>query len=402
MCIIEKFFRYLHKKELNDNMKKKIFRNVAIVSAIFITTFSIMVIVNYFQVRGTTPLQTEVIETLKEINDQNANNPVLQEQIRQLDLMARKAYFVRMNQLTTGVYILLGMLVIFIICTRLYFAKDKDIPDKEIDPVDEWVIKTKARRYVTMIASGVAAVALLFVVLSAPFMQSGEMGIVGAALDGTNTSETAASGTTSAGDTANGTAAGDATAGPDVEDATAGPAAIGTAVGDATAGTATDVTDATGTSGGDTADGTDTGGDTATETATAETAATGTAANGTASQTTHNAFRGNNNNGISAAKGLPVKWDLKNMTGIAWKQDIPRKGYNSPVINGDKVFFSGADEQVRELFCYDLNTGAKLWSLAAVNIPGSPSNLPETSEDAGLASSSVATDGKRFCAVFAT
>ena len=48
-------------------MQKSIFRNIAIVSAIFTVTFSIMLVVNYFQARGASPLQTEVVETLKQL-----------------------------------------------------------------------------------------------------------------------------------------------------------------------------------------------------------------------------------------------------------------------------------------------------------------------------------------------
>ena len=90
-------------------MKKTILRNIAIVSALFIVTFSIMLITNYFQVKGFNPLQTGVVETLKQINEANANNAELQEQIRQLDLLARRAYFVSIDHLMTGVYILMGM-----------------------------------------------------------------------------------------------------------------------------------------------------------------------------------------------------------------------------------------------------------------------------------------------------
>jgi len=153
-------------------MKKAIVRNIAIISVIFIVTFSIMLITNYFQVRGTTPLQTEVIETLKEINDQNAGNTVLQEQIRQLDLLARNAYFVRMDHLTSGVYILIGMLIVFVVCIRVYFAREKNIPDKEIDPIDEWAIKTKARKYIIWGASSLAVIALVFVAMTSPYLRS--------------------------------------------------------------------------------------------------------------------------------------------------------------------------------------------------------------------------------------
>lgn len=339
-------------------MKRAILRNIAIVSAIFIVTFSIMLITNYFQVRGATPLQTEVVETLKEINDQNANNPVLQEQIRQLDLLARKAYFVRMDHLMTGVYILLGMLAVFIICTRLYFAREKDIPDKEIDPIDEWAIKTKARKYVVWVATGIAAVALIFVMLSSPYMKqsvsasNNEQPEMIAEVQ--NAEEAAGQGIPVEG-----------MAELEMQD----EEDITTLNEDTTVVEETPVQEVV---------------------------------EPVVSKVTHNAFRGNNSNGVSSAKGLPVKWDLSNKTNIAWKQDIPRKGYNSPVINGNKVFFSGADDQARELYCYDLTTGEKLWTLAAANISGSPSQTPKTTEDTGLAASSVATNGNQVCAIFAT
>ena len=341
-------------------MKKAILRNIAIISAIFIVAFSIMLITNYFQVRGTTPLQTEVVETLKELNDQNANNPVLQEQIRQLDLLARRAYFVQVDHLMVGVYILLGMLVVFIICTRLYFARDKDIPDKVIDPIDEWVIKTKARKYVIWVATGIAATALLFVVLTSPYLQTinptGE----------TSGSELVA----------------------DLQETENPPIQEDTIEDVADLGSTTEEIEA----------------DTVANTAVAEPTETlaEEVVEPVVSKVTHNAFRGNNSNGTSSAKGVPTKWNLSDKTNIAWKQDIPRKGYNSPVINGNRVFFSGADEQARELYCYDLTTGEKLWSLLADNIPGSPSQVPKTTEDTGLAASSVTTNGNLVCAIFAT
>lgn len=328
-------------------MNKLILRNIAIISALFIVTFSIMLITNYFQVRGTTPLQTEVVETLKQLNDENNGNPALQQQIRQLDLLARKAYFVRIDHLMVGVYILLGMLIVFLVSARLYFVRDKNIPMKAIDPMDEWIIKSKARRYVGWIASGIATVALLFVVLSSPYLTT----------------------TKAAPQTEEGTTAAKL---PEIENdpAQAMPA-------DSSANVTAK------------ADSSKLPADSATKQI-------------PVSKITHNAFRGNNSNGISSAKGVPAKWDLGGGTHIAWKHDIPRSGFNSPVINGNKVFFSGADEKARELYCYDLSTGEQLWKLAATNIPGSPSKMPKTTDDTGLAASTVATNGKQVCAIFAS
>ena len=118
-------------------MNKKIFRNIAAVTAVFALTLSIMLVTNYFQVRKATPLQAEVTETLKTLNDQNADNPELQEQIRQLDLLSRRAYFTGESHLKTGIYLLLAMLGVLVVCLRLYYEGVKNIPEKDIDPLDD-------------------------------------------------------------------------------------------------------------------------------------------------------------------------------------------------------------------------------------------------------------------------
>ena len=120
------------------------------------------------------------------------------------------------------------------------------------------------------------------------------------------------------------------------------------------------------------------------------------------STVTHNAFRGNNSNGQSNARGVPVNWDLSAGSNIAWKVSVAKPGFNSPVLNGRNVFLTGADASARELYCYDLLTGELRWTLAADGIAGSPSTMPTVNGDTGLAASSVATNGSQVCAIFAT
>lgn len=340
-------------------MNKDIYRNIAAVTAVFIITLSVMLITNYFQVRGITPLQTEVIETLKELNGTNADNPVLQEQIRQLDLLARRAYFIQEDHLKSGVYILLGMVLIFVLSLRFYFKGEMHIPDKEIDPIDEWMLKSKSRRYLTWGTLGLVAVALLFVFLSSPLLKSSTT------QEATEETLVADSGETAPMEAAE-------------PEAIAEPQPEATATDESTPAEATETQ------------------------ATTETPAVAEAAQPAVSKVTSNAFRGNQSNGISSAKGIPTQWGLAGGNNILWKKPIPRAGHNSPVINGNRVFFTGGDKEARELFCYDLTSGEQLWSMQATNIPGSPATPPAVTEDTGLASSSVATDGKHVCAIFAT
>jgi outer membrane protein assembly factor BamB len=337
-------------------MKKTISRNIAILSAIFIVAFSVMLITNYFQVRGFNPLQTEVIETLKQINDANANNTELQEQIRRLDLLARHAYFAQTDHLMAGVYILIGMMVVFVVASRICFAGEKNIPGKDIDPIDDWANKTLARKYINRTMGILVVAALTFAFFSSPFIKN--------AGDGKNSELTAAA------------------TPPDEEitEAIDYPAEELPAVATDTEPSAVEPAAVT----------------------TSDSVAAAGQAKPEAPKITHNSFRGNNSNAVSTAKNVPTKWDLNTGENIVWKSNIPRHGFNSPVINGNKVFISGADEQARELYCYDLSTGALLWTLTTGNISGSPTQAPKTTADTGLAASTVTTNGAQVCAIFAT
>ncbi|MFV0555120.1 MAG: PQQ-binding-like beta-propeller repeat protein [Mangrovibacterium sp.] len=343
-------------------MKRKIYRNIAIVSAIFAISFSVMLTTNYFQVRKSTPLQAEVLETLKTLNYQDAGNVELQEQIRLLDLQARRAYFATQASLKMGIYILIGMLAVMLIMLRLYYAEYRNIPDKEIDPIDEWAIKSKARNYVLGGVMTLAVVSLLLAFGSAPFLKSATEEVV--------EMELAAEEDTT----------------PKAEEETAPileeeeePEQMAEVE---KAEPAVEVKEKT-----------------AVAEAPKEEAPK---AKVPASKPSHGGFRGNFGDGKSSAQKLPTSWDLAAGTNIAWKINTPRSGYNSPVISGGKVFFSGADEEARELFCYDLASGKQLWKLAAIGIAGSPAVMPNTTEDTGLAASTVATNGTQVCAIFAT
>ena len=342
-------------------MKKLIFRNIAILSAIFIVTLSIMLVTNYFQIKDVTPLQTEVVESLKQLNDSGVDVPGLQDQIRQLDLLARKAYFVRMDHLEAGLYILLGMFLVFILSLRYYFKDLKEIPAMEIDPVDDWLIKTNARRYVLGGASALAVVAVVFALLSMPGLKKTE------GQEAETESELTAEATESASSSSD-----ESSASVETNEVTEGET-LAAAPEAETPAAPNEKEEA------------------APETVQAP-----------ANNVSYQGFRGNNSNGYSTAKNVPTKWNLADGSNILWKQPVPKSGHNSPVIVGNNVFFSGADDQARELYCYDLNTGEKRWTVSASGIPGSPKTMPKTSHGTGLAASTVVADGGHVCAIFAT
>ena len=68
-------------------------------------------------------------------------------------------------------------------------------------------------------------------------------------------------------------------------------------------------------------------------------------------------FRGNDLNGISSEKGIPVKWD--DSTNICWKTAIDGKGWSSPVVQGNQVWLTTATGGGKEMraVCLDFKSG---------------------------------------------
>ena len=88
---------------------RKLYRNISVATTVFMLVLAVMLGVSYYQMQQVSPLETGVMETLKELNETNGDNELLGQQIRELDLLSRKAYFVKEGQLKVGLYLLLGM-----------------------------------------------------------------------------------------------------------------------------------------------------------------------------------------------------------------------------------------------------------------------------------------------------
>ena len=132
------------------------------VTVLFALVLLVMMGVSWVQMRQVTPLQTEVMETLKQLNESNTENAELAEQIRQLDLLSRKAYFTQETHLKIGAWILCAMAVVIGLSLRMYFKDTKNLPEKELDPIDEWMIKCNARKYIGYGMLGVGCLVLVF------------------------------------------------------------------------------------------------------------------------------------------------------------------------------------------------------------------------------------------------
>ena len=102
-------------------------------------------------------------------------------------------------------------------------------------------------------------------------------------------------------------------------------------------------------------------------------------------------FRGSQ---LPNRNALPANWRFREK----WKTAIASPGFNSPVIWNGAIFLTGADEKARTLYCYDAQTGKEKWRAVCDKAP----QIPEVSEDTGLAPPTVCADAERVYAIFGT
>lgn len=343
-------------------MKKGIYRNIALVTIAFAVAVITMMGVSWWQMRKATPLKTEVMETLRQLSDTNADNETLAEQVRELDLLSRKAYFTQESQLKKGGWILCAMAAVIAFSLRMYYKDTKQLPDKDLDPIDEWLTKSRARRYLGWGAGAIVAIGLIVVLANGvkekrladdnrlTDLQTNRL------TDDSSESEPT---TELSSDSLEGDRSTDQQAGRLADQQKS-------------------------------------------DSLEEKSDSLKVLAPPPLPKLTWNGFRGTGGTGRSAARGLPTSWNLGSGKNILWQTPVPRHGYNSPVIHGRNIFITGADSEKRELYCFDLLTGELRWTVAATGIAGSPAQMPDVSADTGLAASTVATNGKQVCAIFAT
>ena len=345
----------------------KTLRTVSLASGLFTLIIAIILLFGYIQLKQIKPLQNPLIVQLKEQFDGDTQNKQLQDQIRSLDLIARKAYFTATWQVQAGSYLLLGGAVVFILSLRLLSANDKTIPSFPGDPTDEKSILAIRRKWLLIPAAliFIGALAVSFVMrktLPDPpaVLSAEEMLTTGNRLQ-------AAGGIANAAQQGGGETA-----------ALQMPPSIG---GGQEA--ALQMPPSTGAQSEETVQ-----------------AAVTTPPPGPGE--TFPAFRGKGSRGFAEGSGYPITWDGAAGKGVVWKVKIPKPGYNSPVIWGTKLFITGADASGEEIYCLNVADGKTIWQASPRNITGAPASPPETSEDTGLAAPTAAVNNEFVVAIFAT
>lgn len=108
-------------------------------------------------------------------------------------------------------------------------------------------------------------------------------------------------------------------------------------------------------------------------------------------------LRGPGNIGVVGANDVPIQWDIENGTGLRWKTEVVVPGFNSPIVWGDRIFLTGADEEGLEVFCFAMDSGDLVWTRTVESSVA----LPDVSYDTGYAAPTMTTDGTRVFAIFA-
>ncbi|HEY7327158.1 MAG TPA: PQQ-binding-like beta-propeller repeat protein [Gemmataceae bacterium] len=87
-------------------------------------------------------------------------------------------------------------------------------------------------------------------------------------------------------------------------------------------------------------------------------------------------FRGPTGQGLVTTGKLPTTWSQ--VTNVAWKQEIPGKGWSSPIVSGGRVYLTtavpgdGSDQSLRAL-CLDAAKGNILWDTDVFHQDGAKS-----------------------------
>jgi outer membrane protein assembly factor BamB len=363
--------------------KIQVTHRAVVISGVFCGVVALLLLLNFWHMKQYEPIESVVIEALVNRLADDPNNEELKQEIRSYDLLARKAYFTSRWQVKTGTYLLLIGGIVLAVSLKMHTDLRARIEKPE--EMTEEILKARANAQYWLFLSGGVVLGLSLVAAfltndylkeydSSVFTQQvpvdqGNVEVIdvfgqGAGLEGTlpdslKGSEEAepGAGTDASGEDGNGQAPAPSQPAP------ANPQAA---------------------------------------------AATPPSATPTASfnrelmKSNQATFRGYMGHGISYHSNIPENWNGSTGEHVKWKVAFSKPGYNTPVIWGDRIFLSGADAAARMVACYNRNTGQLLWEKQVTGIPGSPASPPRVSDDTGLAAPTMAVDGSRVYAIFAT
>ncbi|NLA49163.1 MAG: hypothetical protein GX876_06820, partial [Bacteroidales bacterium] len=140
---------------------KDFLKKISLVAGVFTIVVALTLIFSIIQLKSIDPLDNPVLTEIKEQYDNDPDNAVKAEQVRAMDLMARKAYFASRRQVETGSYLLLAGAAVFFFCQYLIYGNKKAIPGIPGQLPDETDIRTKRMKHILVSVSAIVAVAII-------------------------------------------------------------------------------------------------------------------------------------------------------------------------------------------------------------------------------------------------
>lgn len=362
----------------------QLLNRIALISSVVAFILCILIIANYIQVKRVDPLNTPVMTIMLERLKNNPGDDALRNEIRELDLLSRKAFFTSQWQIRTGGYILLISVLIVIICMKWIEMITPKIPPQPEQKRDRfWELRKINQRWI--IYTGIFLVLGSFILAFLTYSEIGKKLQIQA-----SPSELSADADVSANfeDPSTGQARSVKYL-PDLPEPGYKTSSSQTNAGNKLLPGQGDGTAAS--SPGDNSSG-------------QPMTALDLPAYPSVREIEGNSltFRGPGGNGVVSTKNFPVSWNGTAGTNILWKTKVPLPGYNSPIVWKDKVFLSGASTAKREVYCFATSSGEILWLTDVSAVPGTPATAPKVDRETGLAAPTMTTDGQRVYAIFAT
>lgn len=146
------------------NMAKRI----AVVAGVLAGILSVLMVANYIQTKSVDPLNSQAISQLMTRLQENPEDTALMEQIRALDLLARKAYFTHQWQIRTGSYLLFAFVLVCLLALKYMSSLEPRLPDLGKNPKtgETWGSKLMSRRYLLYGGLGLVLLAFILGILS--------------------------------------------------------------------------------------------------------------------------------------------------------------------------------------------------------------------------------------------
>jgi hypothetical protein len=162
----------MNSENQNNNQGKEIIyplaRKIVVITGAFALILSILMIANYIQTESIEPLNNQALNQLMLQLQKEPDNETLKQQIRALDLLARKAYFTNQWQIRSGGFLLFTAIIIMVLSLKFLNARKTKFPDLKTTPAPNmsWEEKILARKSITYSGIVIFVLALIASILS--------------------------------------------------------------------------------------------------------------------------------------------------------------------------------------------------------------------------------------------